>query len=122
MKIYLDFDGTMVLHRFPDIGEEVPDAVQTVKDLIAAGHEVILNTYRAEIGLAELHAAIDWLRQRGIEGKFAEAKVYPAFFGLFGQDYFIDDQPMNAPLLESGAVDWSVVREHFGLKQIDEKN
>ena len=119
MKIYLDFDGTMVLHRFPDIGEEVPGAVQTVKELIAAGHEVILNTMRAEIGLAELHAAIDWLRQRGIEGKFTAAKRYSPVFGKFGKDYFIDDQPMNAPLLESGAVDWSVVREYFKLKHVE---
>lgn len=122
MKIYLDFDGTMVLHRYPDIGDEVPGAVQTVEELIAAGYEVILNTYRADIGLAELHAAIDWLRQRGIEGKFAEAKIYSPVFGKFGQDYFIDDQAPNVRLLKSGAVDWSVVREYFGLKQIDEKN
>ncbi len=119
MKIYLDFDGTMVLHRFPDIGEEVPGAVETVKELIDAGHEVILNTYRAEIGLAELHAAIDWLRQRGIEAKFIKAKIYSPVFGEFDKDFFIDDQPMNAPIGITGAVNWRVVREYFGLKQIE---
>jgi hypothetical protein len=120
MKTFLDFDGTMVLHRYPDIGEEVPDAVQTVKELIAAGHEVILNTYRVEIGLAELYAAINWLKERGIKlGFYTQHKYPPAFFGKFGQDYFIDDHPSDAPLLESGAVDWSVVREHFRLKQIE---
>ncbi len=120
MKICLDFDGTMVLHRFPDIGEEVPGAVQTVKDLIAAGHEVILNTYRAEIGLGPLHGAMAWMKSKGIEKFFfVQAKIYSPVFGKFGQDYFIDDQPSDAPLLESGAVEWSVVREYFGLKQIE---
>ncbi len=123
MKIYLDFDGTMVLHRYPDIGEEVPGAVQTVKDLIAAGHEVILNTYRVDIGTAALYKAIEWLKGRGIKMKsYRPWKYHPITFGMIKGDYYIDDFPKDAPLLKSGAVDWSVVRKHFGLKQIDEKN
>lgn len=120
MKIYLDFDGTMVLHRFPDIGEEVPDAVQTVKDLIAAGQEVILNTWRAEIAIKPTHEAMQWLKERGIENfTYLQYKRPVQIFGEFCGDYYIDDHCDGAPLLESGAVDWSVVREHFGLKQIE---
>ena len=46
MVIAVDFDGTIVEHRYPEIGEEIPFAIDTLKMLIADRHKVILYTMR----------------------------------------------------------------------------
>ena len=38
MIIAVDFDGTIVEHRFPKIGKEIPFAIQTLRTLIKEGH------------------------------------------------------------------------------------
>ena len=46
MTIAIDFDGTVVEHRYPAIGEEIPFATDTLKALIRDGHRLILWTVR----------------------------------------------------------------------------
>ena len=46
MLIAVDFDGTVVEHAYPDIGEELPHAVEVLKELVEAGHQIILWTCR----------------------------------------------------------------------------
>ena len=46
--IGIDFDGTIVEHEYPLIGNPVPGALETMKDLIASGHKIILWTMRSE--------------------------------------------------------------------------
>ena len=46
MVIAVDFDGTIVEHRYPEIGAEIPFAIDTLKMLIADRHQVILWTVR----------------------------------------------------------------------------
>jgi acetone carboxylase gamma subunit len=48
MIIYLDFDGTVVDHKYPNIGEENALAFETIAMLQNAGHDVYLNTKRVE--------------------------------------------------------------------------
>ena len=38
MTIAIDFDGTIVEHRYPEIGREIPFAIETLKRLIKDGH------------------------------------------------------------------------------------
>ena len=38
MIIAVDFDGTIVEHRYPEIGREIPFAVETLKKLIEDRH------------------------------------------------------------------------------------
>ena len=38
MTIAIDFDGTIVEHMYPEIGEEIPFATDTLKALIADRH------------------------------------------------------------------------------------
>lgn len=45
--IGVDFDGTLVTHNFPDIGDPVPLMVSKVKDWHAKGIEVRVVTARA---------------------------------------------------------------------------
>lgn len=62
MTIAVDFDGTIVEHRYPKIGEEIPFATETLKILAKERHRLILWTVREGDLLEE---AIEWCRQRG---------------------------------------------------------
>ena len=46
MIIAVDFDGTIVEHRYPAIGRELPFAIETLKKLAKEGHRLILWTVR----------------------------------------------------------------------------
>jgi hydroxymethylpyrimidine pyrophosphatase-like HAD family hydrolase len=50
MILAIDFDGTIVEHRYPKIGEPLPGALETLRDLKAAGHRLILWTCREDQG------------------------------------------------------------------------
>ena len=73
MQIAVDFDGTIVRHRYPEIGEEIPGALDTLKKLNANGHRLILWTVREGELLDE---AVEWCRERGLEF-YAINKDYP---------------------------------------------
>ena len=61
MKIAVDFDGIIVTHEYPRIGQELPFATETLRMLIKENHRLILWTVREGKLLDE---AIDWCRQR----------------------------------------------------------
>ena len=42
MTIAVDFDGTIVEHKYPEIGKEIPFAIDTLKRLAAERHKIIL--------------------------------------------------------------------------------
>ena len=73
MVIAVDFDGTIVTHRYPDIGDEIPFATETLKLLIKEHHKLILWSVREGKLLQD---AIDWCRERGVEF-YAVNKDYP---------------------------------------------
>ena len=63
MVIAVDFDGTIVEHRYPEIGKEIPFATATLRQLIVDGHELILWTVReGEL----LNDAVEYCRKRGV--------------------------------------------------------
>ena len=64
MVIAIDFDGTIVEHRYPEIGEEKPFAIETLKMLIKDRHQLILWSVREGKLLEE---AVNWCRERGVE-------------------------------------------------------
>ena len=64
MKIAVDFDGTIVEHKFPKIGKTRPFAFETLKALQKQGHDLILWTYRAAETLDE---AVQFCKENGIE-------------------------------------------------------
>lgn len=64
MIIAVDFDGTIVEHKYPEIGKEKPFAIQTLKRLQAERHMLILWTVREGKLLDE---AVDFCRKRGLE-------------------------------------------------------
>lgn len=64
MIIAVDFDGTIVEHRYPEIGKERPFAITTLKRLQKERHLLILWSVREGRLLQE---AVDYCRQRGLE-------------------------------------------------------
>ena len=73
MIIAVDFDGTIVAHKYPEIGQEVPFAIDTLKMLIKDQHRLILWSVREG---ALLDEAVEWCRARGVEF-YAVNKDYP---------------------------------------------
>lgn len=107
MTIAVDFDGTIVTHKYPEIGEEIPFATETLKTLIREGHKIILWSVREGKMLDE---AIEWCRRRGVEF-YAVNKDYPEedvsknmyFSRKLKADYFIDDRNIG------GLPDWGTI-------------
>lgn len=73
MIIAVDFDGTIVEHRYPAIGEEIPFAFDTLKALQKKGHQLILWTIRTGRLLDE---AVAFCEQNGVYF-YAVNKNYP---------------------------------------------
>jgi len=73
MIIAIDFDGTIVEHKYPALGKEIPFATDTLKMLQKKGHRLILWTYRTG---RELDEAVEFCRSRGLEF-YAINKNYP---------------------------------------------
>ncbi len=61
MKIYLDFDGTVVEHDYPRIGRCNFGCIEVIKKLQDAGHEIVINTMRSEFNDGSLQKALDWV-------------------------------------------------------------
>jgi hypothetical protein len=105
MKIAVDFDGTIVEHKYPEIGEELLFAIETIKELQRRRHLIVLWTFRSGKYLDE---AVEYCRNRGLEF-YAVNKNYPeeAFDDTISRkinaDLFIDDRNLG------GFPGWNVV-------------
>jgi hypothetical protein len=95
LKIAVDFDGTIVEHKYPEIGKEILFAFDTLKELQKQKHQLILWTYRSG---RELDEAVEFCRENGIEF-YAINASYPEeeFDEDFSSrkieaDIFIDDR------------------------------
>ena len=73
MIIAIDFDGTIVEHRYPEIGRIRPFAFETLKALQAKNHRIILWSHRAGKMLDE---AVEFCRKHDVEF-YAVNKNYP---------------------------------------------
>ena len=94
LHIAVDFDGTIVQHKYPDIGEEIPGAFETLKKLNSAGYKLILWTYRDG---QELQEAIDFCLKNGIifwavNNSYPEEKYNKYLSRKIDADIFIDDK------------------------------
>ena len=106
MTIAVDFDGTIVEHRYPEIGREIPFAIETLKMLTREGHRLILWSVREGKLLDE---AVEWCRERGLEF-YAVNKDYPEektndtnYSRKLKVGMFIDDRNVG------GLPDWGII-------------
>ncbi|KJF43867.1 BT0820 family HAD-type phosphatase [Draconibacterium sediminis] len=94
LTIAVDFDGTIVEHQYPKIGNELPFAFETLHALQKKGHKLILWTYRSEI---ELDEAVEFCREKGLEfyavnKNYPEEKMNDKISRKILADLYIDDR------------------------------
>lgn len=114
LTIAVDFDGTIVAHRYPEIGHANPGAIDTLQWLIDQGCRVILLTMRDGIELAE---ALSYLHNQGVfphainsnpgqDRWTSSAKIYAHIY--------IDDHNACCPVRmdwdNKPMVDWDTVK------------
>ena len=108
MTIAVDFDGTIVEHKYPAIGKEKPFAIETLLQLQEEGNKLILWTSREGQLLED---AIAFCHTRGLDF-YAINSNQPAgalFAGQAGTkivaDVYIDDRNVG------GLPDWGTIYE-----------
>lgn len=119
MIIAVDFDGTIVEHRYPAIGKEIPFAIETLKQLMADGHQLVLWTVREGKLLEE---AVAYCKERGVmfyavNRDFEEEDgTGPGFSRKLKADLFIDDRNVG------GLPDWgtiyTLIQRRMSLEQL----
>jgi hypothetical protein len=132
MIIAVDFDGTIVAHKFPDIGDEAPGATYWLKAWAAAGAKLILHTMRSDLHQPEaksieghaadqpyLTQAVDWCAARGVRWWGVNENPEQKSWTLSPKPYahiYVDDMAFGAPLREHPnatvrrpVLDWSIV-------------
>lgn len=120
MIIAVDFDGTIVEHKYPEIGQEVPFAIDTLKMLIKDQHRLILWSVREG---ALLDEAVEWCRARGVEF-YSVNKDYPEeekeknnhFSRKLKADFFIDDRNVGG-LPEWGQI-YQMISQNKTYRQL----
>lgn len=123
MTIAVDFDGTIVEHKYPAIGKEKPFAIETLLQLQEEGNKLILWTSREGQLLED---AIAFCHTRGLDF-YAINSNQPAgalFAGQAGTkivaDVYIDDRNVG------GIPDWGTIYEIIchkrELKHLKQKN
>ena len=109
MIIAVDFDGTIVENRYPEIGKEMPFAIEVLKKLQNERHRLILWTVREGKLLNE---AVEFCQARGLEF-YAVNRDYPEeekernnhFSRKLKADLWIDDRNLG------GLPDWGTIYE-----------
>ena len=115
MTIAIDFDGTIVEHRYPEIGPERPFATEALRMLIRDRHQLILWTVREGRLLEE---AVQWCRDRGVKF-WAVNRDFPEeniernehFSRKLKVDLFIDDRNLG------GLPDWGTIYQMVSQKR-----
>lgn len=46
LSLSIDFDNTIVIDAYPEVGDPIEGAIETIQKLAADGHSIIINTCR----------------------------------------------------------------------------
>jgi hypothetical protein len=112
LVIACDFDGTIVTHKFPEIGEEIEGAIDTLKSWKEEGHRLILWTCREDTKQRNyLSEAIQYCKDRGLEFDAANdnlpesIKAYGINSRKITTDLFVDDLSVNP------GIGWDLIKK-----------
>ena len=113
MIIAVDFDGTIVKHKYPSIGKEIPFAIKTLKLLQEKGHQIILWTYRSG---KELDDAIQFCKKKGltihaVNSNFEDEEYDTSCSRKIYADVYIDDRNLL------GIPEWGKIYELIKEKE-----
>jgi len=127
MIIAIDFDGTIVDHQYPDIGQPVPGAIEGIKEIYARNHQIMIWTMRSGYPLFDVkeylknnldQKIIDsmWFNENPQQSEWTYSKKQYA-------NFYIDDAAIGCPLMEYPSalskrecVDWAKVMEILRAK------
>lgn len=119
MIIGVDFDGTCCEHKYPKIGQPVPDATHWLKEFVKAGAKLVLWTCRCTDGPYgdTLTPAVEYLKKRGVELWGVNKNPLQDAWSLSPKaqcDVYIDDAAFNCPLIDGKfgdrkMVNWEIV-------------
>ncbi len=121
MVIAVDFDGTIVEHRYPEIGKELPFATSTLRQLIEDGHKLILWSVREGNLLAD---AVKWCEERGVRFYAVNADIdedasdhqgTAHFSRKVKANVFIDDRNLG------GLPDWGSIYQMIRHRETAEQ-
>jgi len=104
MLVAVDFDGTIVTHRYPNLGEPVPGALDKLRSFMSKGYKIILWTMRSDGGPDGdmLSQAVNYLRDNGIELYGINQNPTQAGWTESPKAYaqvYIDDAAYGCPLI-----------------------
>lgn len=120
--ICVDFDGTIVKHKYPEIGERVLHAFRVIGNLMQKGHKIILHTMRGD---KELKEAVKFIKGHGIKlfgiNENPTQSEWTTSKKVHGHIY-IDDAALGCPLAHDNEgnvfVDWLKVELEFKKRGI----
>lgn len=97
LTIAVDFDGTLVENRYPEVGEPLLFAFEALKKLQQDGHQLILWIYRHD---EELRDAVAFCESKGVQfyainKSYPEEEYDPLMSRKILADLFIDDRNIN---------------------------
>jgi hypothetical protein len=115
LVLAVDFDGTVVEDRYPEIGKPLPFAIDTLKRLHADGHRIVLWTFRHG---RPLRNAVEFLESQGVQ-LYAVNQSFPdeseqldGYSRKIHADWFIDDRNIG------GFPGWGVVYQQISQKTL----
>lgn len=114
-RIAVDFDGTIVDHRFPEIGKVVPGALEWLQKWSRDPDVCLMLWTMRSDGRGDgdlLRAAADWCGERGVFFQYRNVapQAWTESPKLYANTY-IDDAAAGVPLVERAgfarpSVDW----------------
>lgn len=110
MLLAVDFDGTIVENRYPEIGSPIPGAISTLLKLQKEGHRLILWTCREGQRLEE---AVSFCRSKGIYFESCNENKFERIGRKVYADYYIDDRNV------CGFPGWDKVYSFIRKKQLE---
>jgi len=119
MIIGVDFDGTIVDHKFPQIGKPVPGAIKWLTRLNKYGAKLILFTMRSDSKMFKtaLSDARKYLQENGIELFAVNENPSQESWTTSPKvhcDIYVDDSAFGCPLIHPDGfhrpcVNWEIV-------------
>lgn len=105
--IAVDFDGTIVEHRFPQIGPPINDAFDILRKLQNEGHRLILWTFRSgkELDEAVHYCKANKLHFYAVNQNHPHEKYNNKISRKINADLFIDDRNLG------GLPSWKEIYE-----------
>lgn len=130
--IAVDFDGTLVTHEYPKVGQPVPFAKEVINMLVENGHKCFLWTMRDNGEKGTIEQAIKYCMDNDI--KLCSYNASPDQFSDSPKQYatlYIDDAALGCPLIlnydmsNRPFVDWYKVAKQlavYGLITVEQFN